>query len=286
MDKRVSIVIPTYNRAQYLPKAIDSALAQTYNCEIIVSDHGSTDGTPELMKAYEGKVKYIRREVDHGVHFCWLDGIINASGEYIHMNFDDDWIAPTFIEETIKFFDDNVAFVFSIAEIVIENEDKENSFDFKNFAKDGIHKSKRMENYLLRSGTLISPGCCLHRKSDLLDSLFVGNIPGAKNIFKGVGCDLLFCLAPLLKYPNYGFVNKPLAFLRAHDSSITISAKNDIEKKKLIKNAYNDAKKFYIKMKLLRNPNLMSLLFWIQNNVVTLPNKLFTKIRKNLEKKF
>jgi len=50
----VSIIIPTYNRANYLEKAIESVLKQTYeNIEIIVSDNASTDNTMEVMQKYK-----------------------------------------------------------------------------------------------------------------------------------------------------------------------------------------------------------------------------------------
>ena len=57
-------------------------------CEIIVCDHGSTDNTQELMKKYQDKVIYIRREVDYGIHFTWLDGIIIATSDLIHINYE------------------------------------------------------------------------------------------------------------------------------------------------------------------------------------------------------
>jgi len=280
MRKKVSIVIPTFNRSEYLKKAIDSALDQTYKCEVVVCDHGSTDGTQNIARSYGNSIKYIRRENDYGIHFMWLDGIMNASGDYIHLNFDDDWIAPTFIEETLNLFNDDVAFVFSVAEVVNENDKNKISILFKNLFKDGINKSKELERYLLRPGSLISPGCGIYRKTDLINNLYIGNIPGANNFYKGVGPDLLFSLGPLLKYKYFGFVNKPLAFFRAHDNSITVDAGKDIVKKKNILNAYNDAKIFYIKMRLLKNQNLMRILFWIQNNVIILPCRINNKIKK------
>jgi len=280
MRKKVSIVIPTFNRSEYLKKAIDSALDQTYKCEVVVCYHCSTDGTQNIARSYGNSIKYIRRENDYGIHFMWLDGIMNASGDYIHLNFDDDWIAPTFIEETLNLFNDDVAFVFSVAEVVNENDKNKISILFKNLFKDGINKSKELERYLLRPGSLISPGCGIYRKSDLINNLYIGNIPGANNFYKGVGPDLLFSLGPLLKYKYFGFVNKPLAFFRAHDNSITVDAGKDIVKKKNILNAYNDAKIFYIKMRLLKNQNLMRILFWIQNNVIILPCRINNKIKK------
>ena len=118
-NKSVSIIIPTFNRANYLVECIDSCLSQTYPCEIIVCDHGSTDDTPNVVKQYQDKIKYIRRELDSGVHFCWLDGILHASHDLIHINFDDDWIKPTFIENCMELFTNEVGFVFS--EAIIPN---------------------------------------------------------------------------------------------------------------------------------------------------------------------
>lgn len=279
--KKVSIVIPTYNRENYLKKAIDSALKQTYKCEVVVCDHGSTDNTRNIVKSYKDSVKYIRRENDCGIHFMWLDGIINASGDYIHINFDDDWIAPTFIEETMSLFTDDVAFVFSAAIVVNENDNKE-SILYKDLFKSGINKSNKVEKYLLRTGTFISPGCGIHRKSELINNLFVGNIPGVDNSYKGVGPDLLFSLGPLIKYKYFGFVNNPLAFFRAHDKSITIAAGNDIEKKKKIIKSYNDAKIYYIKMKLFRKIKLDKFLFWIFNIMILLPYKIIRRIRREI----
>jgi ATP-binding cassette subfamily B protein len=56
----ITIVIPTYNRKNYLKECIESALNQTVSSEIIVCDHGSTDGTVEMMEKYKTKVKYVR----------------------------------------------------------------------------------------------------------------------------------------------------------------------------------------------------------------------------------
>ena len=91
----VSVVIATYNFERFLARAIDSVLAQDYPAEaieIIVVDDGSTDGTPELMRAYEGRVRYIRKP--NGGHLSTFDrGIGEATGDYIALlDGDDEWL--------------------------------------------------------------------------------------------------------------------------------------------------------------------------------------------------
>jgi glycosyltransferase involved in cell wall biosynthesis len=103
-EKTISTVIPTFNREIYLKEAILSCLNQTIKNEIIVCNHGGTDGTDTMVKQFEGKIKYIKRNENYGPHFCWLEGILEAKGEYINLLFDDDWIKPKFIEECRPYY--------------------------------------------------------------------------------------------------------------------------------------------------------------------------------------
>ncbi len=59
----VSVVIPTYNRAQQIARAIDSVIAQTgVDCEILVVDDGSCDGTEDVIRRYGDCVRYVRQD--------------------------------------------------------------------------------------------------------------------------------------------------------------------------------------------------------------------------------
>ena len=62
----VSIVIPTFNRADLLGKAIDSGLSQSHPCEVIVVDHGSSDHTADVVAGYGEKIRYVRKNKDDG----------------------------------------------------------------------------------------------------------------------------------------------------------------------------------------------------------------------------
>ncbi|WKZ32623.1 MAG: GNAT family N-acetyltransferase [Thermodesulfobacteriota bacterium] len=91
---RVSIIIPTYNRARLVCLAIDSILAQDYtDYEIIVVDDGSTDGTSKALEKYSGSIRYIRQE-NRGFGAARNRGLAEAKGEYLaFLDSDDLWTA-------------------------------------------------------------------------------------------------------------------------------------------------------------------------------------------------
>ena len=91
----ISVLIPTYNRAHCVSRAIESALQQTYaNIEVIVVDDGSTDNTEEIVRQKFGSHKqlvYIRQD-NAGVSAARNHGIRIAKGDYIApLDSDDSW---------------------------------------------------------------------------------------------------------------------------------------------------------------------------------------------------
>ncbi|MEW5767211.1 MAG: glycosyltransferase [bacterium] len=90
---KVSVVIPTYNAAAYLPEAIDSVLAQTFqDYEIIVVDDGSTDNTREVLAPYQDRIRYIHQE-NAGPSPAKNKGIKEARGEFVaFLDADDIWL--------------------------------------------------------------------------------------------------------------------------------------------------------------------------------------------------
>jgi glycosyltransferase involved in cell wall biosynthesis len=91
---RISVIIPTYNRAAYLDEAIQSVLAQTFeDWELIVVDDGSTDATAEVAAKYSGKITY-KRQANAGACAARNLGLACASGEYISFLDSDDRMLP------------------------------------------------------------------------------------------------------------------------------------------------------------------------------------------------
>lgn len=103
----VSVVVPTYNRAETLPRAIDSALAQTVDdLEIVVVDDGSTDRTGEVLEGYgTDRVRTVTHETNHGANVARNTGIDYADGEYVaFLDSDDEW-RPTKLERQLELLD-------------------------------------------------------------------------------------------------------------------------------------------------------------------------------------
>ena len=94
----VSVVIPAFNQARFLPAAIESAIAQTYrDREIIVVDDGSTDDTPEVARRYGDAVRYVR-QANKGLAGARNTGIDRARGEFVALLDSDDVWLPGFLE--------------------------------------------------------------------------------------------------------------------------------------------------------------------------------------------
>ena len=120
---RVSVVIPTYNRQEFLADAINSVLSQTIKpFEIIVIDDGSTDASEDVLKKYGDQIKLIRQE-NSGVSVARNVGIKAAHGSLIAFLDSDDMWLPGKLERELEFFerDLNLALVHSDVFLVSDN---------------------------------------------------------------------------------------------------------------------------------------------------------------------
>ena len=105
---KVSIIIPTYNRAHLIGETLDSVLAQTYqNWECIIVDDGSSDHTDEIVGDYvkkDSRFKYYHRPDEHlpGGNGARNYGFKISQGEYVNWLDSDDLLDDTFIENHIR----------------------------------------------------------------------------------------------------------------------------------------------------------------------------------------
>ncbi|MEJ2618564.1 MAG: glycosyltransferase family 2 protein, partial [Ignavibacteriaceae bacterium] len=100
----ISVVIPTYNRAGLLKKAVESVLAQTYrNIEVVIVDDGSTDNTKEVIRSFnDNRIVFIEHSNNRGGTAARNTGIKSSKGSWrAFLDSDDIWL-ETKLEEQVK----------------------------------------------------------------------------------------------------------------------------------------------------------------------------------------
>lgn len=116
----VSVIIPSYNHADYVLNAIDSIVKQTYqNWELILIDDGSTDNTHQILSNHsfnDSRIKIILNKQNRRQSYVLNKGIELSNGEYICFLPSDDWYLPDKIEKQVAIFgnlDDSYGVVYS-----------------------------------------------------------------------------------------------------------------------------------------------------------------------------
>lgn len=114
---KISVIIPTYNRAKVVTRAIDSVLAQTVKpAEIIIVDDGSEDETKTLLGLYKEKGLQVISKINGGVATARNTGILASSGEWIaSLDSDDHWL-PKKLEKQIDYHTRNTDILISQTE--------------------------------------------------------------------------------------------------------------------------------------------------------------------------
>ena len=124
----VSVVIPTHNRADLLPRAIKSVQAQTVaDLEILVVSDGSTDNTKEIVEALaktDSRIRLIENFPAQGGNVARNTGIEAAKGEYVAFLDDDDEWMPEKLEKQLQIMqqDPSVGLVYTGVRIIYVNE--------------------------------------------------------------------------------------------------------------------------------------------------------------------
>jgi len=108
MKPLVSVIIPAYNSARYISRAISSAIAQTYkDIEILVVDDGSTDRTADIVRSFgDPRIKYFYQE-NRGQGAARNNGIRISKGEYVTFLDSDDFYLPEKIDKQVNFLETN-----------------------------------------------------------------------------------------------------------------------------------------------------------------------------------
>ncbi|MGD9644487.1 MAG: glycosyltransferase family 2 protein [Pirellulales bacterium] len=101
----VSVVVPVFNGADFLPAALDHVLGQTHRpLQVIVVDDGSTDGTADVLERYGEQIEVLRQN-NRGVGHARNAGIAAARGDYVAFLDQDDWWVPAKLARQVECFE-------------------------------------------------------------------------------------------------------------------------------------------------------------------------------------
>lgn len=183
----VTIIIPTYNRAQMVTKSINSARYQSYKfINILVLDNHSTDDTEEVVKKIidiDDRVTYIKHSENIGAHNNFNHGLATVESDYFCFLSDDDLLLPDFLTNALKDFDRHEDIKMAISEVEYIN---------KNYDHMGFSNSNLRQGYFKARCGLIEMIKSLGRgptwtgilfKSDVISNvgLLDNNVGGASD---------------------------------------------------------------------------------------------------------
>ena len=167
----VSVIIPSYNRAQILHRAIDSVLCQTYrDTEILVIDDGSSDNTLEVLDQYDSEVQVISQS-NTGAAAARNNGINKARGEFIaFLDSDDEWM-PHKLEKQIACFKQNNELGLVSSGMVDITSDGKKHFP-RTFAFSGFATRKLIKYNFVNTSSVVVKTDCLRKMDSLFDTSF------------------------------------------------------------------------------------------------------------------
>ncbi len=161
LGQDLSIVIPVYNGAHYIVQSLGSVLAQTVQPkEIVILDDGSTDNIAEVVAEFQKKfdhIRFLKNTENKGVNFTVNRGMREVSTKYIMSFAVDDWLLPTFVEESMGLLQQYPHAGMCSTNSLVCLADKNNKFKAasltKPINKPGFINQAKAQQQLLRHGS-------------------------------------------------------------------------------------------------------------------------------------
>lgn len=208
----VSVIIPTFNVADYIGETIQSVLDQTYkNFEIIIIDDCSTDNTCDIVNTYaekDSRVKCIRQNENMGAAVARNRGIEEANGRFIaFLDSDDLWDKEKLNIQINDMLTNNIAFSFSSYDFIDED---------NNVIKGAIKIKRKFTYKDLLTKTMISTPTVVIDRNTTKNKLMP---------LRRTGQDYAYWMLLLRETDAYGIV-KPLVHVRKRPNSLS---KNKIQ---------------------------------------------------------
>lgn len=267
----VSVIIPNYNHARYLPERMESVLGQSYqNFEVIILDDCSTDNSREVIERYRSNPhisKIVYNEENSGRVFKqWKKGLSMAKGELLWIAESDDKCEPTLLEQLVKRFSEHPSLSLVFCRSLLFNDEGRVWISNSNGPNPGVYESHLfITRYMSYGNSIANASSCLFSKKalDRIDERYTN--------FRCSGDRMFWTL--ISEQGDVAVVDENLNYYRQHGSNTTsYGFQNGINQKetKLIldylldkeyinKDTYRKIRRFFLKkmvFELLTDDNL------------------------------
>ena len=284
----ISIIIPTYNHAKFIGKALKYVIDQTYrNWEAIIIDNESKDETYKIINSFnDPRIKYFKISNNGVIAKSRNLGIKAAKGEWIAFLDSDDWWTKDKLEICLSKISKNVDFIYHAHEFVSKS---------KPFFKKKIIRGRQFKKPILNDlligaitkGTEISNSSVIVRKNILIK---IGGLNENKILVGSDDFDTWLRIAQITD--QFLFINKRLSYYLFHDAN-TSNKNMSISQRLVVKNfmhLFNNQQKINLEVKLryisgnynCLNNNLeeanKDFMFVIRNGVIHLKLRSLLKI--------
>jgi glycosyltransferase involved in cell wall biosynthesis len=230
MAPPVSVIVPNYNHARFLPRRLESILTQTFNdYELIVLDDASTDGSRELLAHYakQAPMRLVINERNSGSPFIqWRRGAELAAGKYLWIAESDDYADPRLLEVLVSAMhrNPNVGLAYCQSFNVDERDQLLGTWEFwRELDSDRWnhshvnHGRDEVARFLVQRNTIPNASAVLVRKDLLLQA--------SRHVEWMRLCGDWLTWSRVLMRADVAFVAEPLNYFRSHGCSVRNTTK-------------------------------------------------------------
>lgn len=222
-NPKVSVLIPAYNYAKYLPEAIESVLSQTFtDFELIIIDNCSTDNTKDVVNNYtknDSRVTFIRNKENIGMYRNYNQALLHATGDYIKFLNADDKFEPTLLEKFVNILENDIT--ISVVTSYRQYFGSKNDILTSPF-KGKVESTTAILSALKKGNWIGEPTTVMFRRENLNLGLFDISL-------------LMFADQDMwlrhLRVGNLYIIDEVLSFFRIHEEQGTVQLTSDKDKR-------------------------------------------------------
>ncbi len=236
---KVSFIVPTLNRGQYIVRAVASCLkageaVQNIETEVIVLDSQSDDGSWELLQDRfhaDPRVKLVQNQRGLGPTHSWIDGVHCATGDYMTFVWSDDYVSPRFLSRLLPLMNDETHVAIGAA--IMRNVDEDSPFptdDTSFVASASDYLAGFFPPFAGKTPNTVSPACALFSKAcferwTVAAQNWGRATPLREQVIwkRAIGPDLMLYFMAALAGEKIAYTPETVAQFSAHPGSISIS---------------------------------------------------------------